>query len=674
MNELVPISSRLVLTAFDIMGNPALEDQRVYDLKEIVIPPSQTFFDFEFADLQYLSSFLKNYSYKLEGFDKDWIYSGARNYGSYTNISSGSYILKIRSLQYDGTWGEENRVIIKILPPLWKSPIAYLVYGFLILLVLILIVYLIYLNNRKKNQKISEQEDSNRKLEDEIRIRTAQIEQEKEQLSVTLRNITDAVISTDTEGNVRFLNTTAKIMFDVTLEEVIGQRIVSLLENRGPALTATIEAVLRDMVKGDAPRHSDSLIAVGALSFRMAHAAIKDDQGEVKGVVFVLRDVTDEIEMQNRLQKHDKLESLGVLAGGIAHDFNNLLVGVFGYMELASLTSTEDEIKTLLSLALDPFERAKSLTQQLLTFAKGGNPIRATIDLTQLIQASVQFSLSGSNVGYEIDVEEPLWQCDIDKNQVSQVFDNLCINAKQAMPSGGTVQVSVKNSIVYEHMGMDLLPGEYIQIKIKDSGLGIEQDHLHKIFDPFFTTKLMGSGLGLTTCYSIITQHNGNIYVSSKLQEGTTFTIYLPRSLSSIDAEVVKEEPQEKLDLHGVLLLLDDESSLVNLTEAVLKRIGIEVLAISDGKEIPRILEEGYPLIGAILDLTIPGGVGGVGIVEELRLVYPDIPIFASSGYSNDPVIADPQKYGFTDSIQKPYTINELYGLIRSHITDPKES
>lgn len=667
LQDLLPANSELVLTAFNIMGEPALATQQPYELQEIVIPPSQTFFDFEFADLQYLAQGLKSYSYKLEGFDKDWIYSGARNYGSYTNISPGSYQLRLRSLKADGSWSTPKDISIKILPPAWRSMTAYSIYSVILLLLLITIVYQIYQNSKRKSQKILHQEISNRRLEEEIKRRTAQIEQEKEQLSVTLKNITDAVISTDATGNVRFVNRNAEFLFDLNLETIKGEPLEAMLEKSGYALQSYINGVFESIEVIDNTRGSENLLLGDFLTLRAAHAGIKDEQGLIQGVVFVFRDVTEELEMQNRMQQHDKLESLGVLAGGIAHDFNNLLVGVFGYMELASMTSTEQEIKTLLSLALDPFERAKSLTQQLLTFSKGGKPIRSTLSIDQLVESSAKFALSGSNVDYQLAVDEHLWNCDVDKNQMNQVFDNLFINAKQAMPEGGTIDVTVCNSTISEHMGMDLTPGDFVQITIRDQGAGIDSELVHKIFDPFFTTKEMGSGLGLTTCYSIITKHDGNIFVSSKPQKGTTFTLYLPRSLSEIERKETEVVSSCSLELQGRFLVLDDEPSLISLTSKVLRRVGIEVISISDGKEIAGIVEEGIPLIGALLDLTIPGGVGGVGVIETLRAAYPEIPIFASSGYSTDPIISDPKKYGFTDSIQKPYTISELYGLIETY-------
>ena len=245
-------------------------------------------------------------------------------------------------------------------------------------------------------------------------------------------------------------------------------------------------------------------------------------------VIAIVRDTTEKRKLLENLQKHQKLESLGVLAGGIAHDFNNLLSGIFGYVDLAQAATTDDIVSEHLTSALSVIDRAKGLTQQLLTFAKGGVPIRKIGALFPFIEETAKFALSGSNVAYLCHIPDGIWLCDFDKNQIGQVIDNIVINAKQAMPMGGTIVILANNIVLNAQEHVTLTSGNFVRISIKDSGVGIPREILPRIFDPFFTTKPKGSGLGLATAYSIVNRHGGAIDVVSASGQGTTFHIYLP--------------------------------------------------------------------------------------------------------------------------------------------------
>lgn len=406
--------------------------------------------------------------------------------------------------------------------------------------------------------------------------------------------------------------------------------------------------------------------------------AVPDEKGVAKFANGLITDITDKIQAEEenqrlleQLLRTEKLESLGVLAGGIAHDFNNLLSGIFGYIEMTRNNSKNPErVKKYMAKAETVFNRAKDLTQQLLTFSKGGIPDRKAADIGKAVKDNTSFTLSGSNIIYDIDINNDLWLCDFDTNQIGQVINNLLLNAKQAMPEGGTVKVSAENIYLDEKTVPELRDGKHIVIKIKDNGAGIDETIQDKIFDPFFSTKSNGSGLGLSMCYSIIRKHDGHISCDSQTGEGTTFTIYLPASYQEIDNESNPLEISHKGE--GKMLLVDDEDYILEIFSSMASSLGYTPVSATDGSialdyclknpdEIPSIK-------AAILDLTIPGGMGGKETVIHLKKLLPGTPIFATSGYYDDPVISRPQEFGFSASIRKPFKIQELAHLLNKFL------
>ena len=399
------------------------------------------------------------------------------------------------------------------------------------------------------------------------------------------------------------------------------------------------------------------------------------DDPNINGIVANIRDVTDrkKAEKQNALlleqvQKTEKLESLGILAGGIAHDFNNLLSGIFGYVYLANQSCEDSETSEYLEKTLSIFDRAKSLTQQLLTFSRGGAPVLRTGRLQKTIKDAVSFALSGSNVSASYDVQEDLKLCDFDHNQISQVVENLVINAVHAMKNGGRIHISASNVVIGD--GQDLEPGEYIRIDFKDNGPGIKEEVLKNIFDPFFTTKSKGSGLGLSVCFSIIEKHGGTILVESEENTGTTFSIFLPAS-EEIEIEIEEKYVDEHFG-NGRIIIMDDENHLREILSQMLLSMGYEVIATKNGTESLKTVSDqfssGNTVKAMILDLTVPGDKGGKDIASDISEKYPDIKIFASSGYSEDPVFADPEKFGFVASIRKPFMHKELATMLEKHL------
>jgi PAS domain S-box-containing protein len=398
---------------------------------------------------------------------------------------------------------------------------------------------------------------------------------------------------------------------------------------------------------------------------------MRDANGRVTGMVASLEDITEKRRMLDTLQRTDKLNSLGVLAGGIAHDFNNLLAGIFGYIDMAREESADEQaVRRYLGKALTVFDRAKGLTHQLLTFSKGGAPVRKTRPIGPQIRESASFALSGSPVACEYNLDDNLWLCDFDANQIGQVIDNLIINAQQAMPFSGTIVITAHNKVLVENEVPLLRPGNYIKITIADSGTGIAPELLPRIFDPFFTTKQKGNGLGLTTCYSIIQRHEGSIEAESVLGKGSVFHILLPASRR--DTSIDETLPAVRHRGSGRILVMDDEPYIRELIGIILKRWGYAVIEAKDGTEalclISTAEKSGSPIDAAIFDLTIPGGMGGKETIIALRQKWPALPVFASSGYSQDPVIARPVDFGFTDSIRKPYRKDELAALLERHL------
>lgn len=376
------------------------------------------------------------------------------------------------------------------------------------------------------------------------------------------------------------------------------------------------------------------------------------------------------------MERAAKLESLGVLAAGIAHDFNNLLGGLYGHIDLAreSLPAAS-AARAHLDLAHQAFDRARALTGQLLAFAKGGAPVRKVGSVANSVRQCAEFALSGSNVKVTLDLDSALWSADFDGNQLAQVFDNLLINAKQAMPNGGTVRILGRNWDAKQPPAPGLVAGRYVKLSFIDQGHGIAPAVLERIFDPFFTTKAEGSGLGLTAAYAILKKHQGSIEVESTPGKGSTFHVLLP-------AANVKPEPSgpPKRTVkpgEGLVLVMDDDDMVRRVAGSMLAHLGYEPIPAADGSEALErtrtLLAEGKRLAAAVLDLTVRSGQGGRDIVKPLRELLPNLPIVASSGYSDDPVMAQPSDFGFSASLRKPFLLGDLGALLAQLIEAAKE-
>jgi PAS domain S-box-containing protein len=431
-------------------------------------------------------------------------------------------------------------------------------------------------------------------------------------------------------------------------------------------LTQDVESVNK-VLKGDIPLFRTEkryLRKGGEIIWGAATiAAVRQKNGEFLHFIVMVEDITQRKRIESELFKTQRLESLGILAGGIAHDFNNLLGGVFGFVDMAREYGKADEqISYYLGRAMEGFHSAKALTQQLLTFSKGGMPVKNTISLARSLRESASLALSGSNVHCRFDIADDLWLVDIDENQIGQVIRNLVINARQAMGGGGTVKVSGANRVIDAAASLPLKPGRYVEVAVTDTGIGIPPEHLSHIFDPFFTTKQEGSGLGLAISYSIVKKHEGHIAVESSLGKGTTFRLYLPVSKSAA-ADLAAEE-SEIIRGHGRIIVMDDEKLVLEMAMEMLGHLGYEPVACAKGEEVVEryrnAQEKGKRYEAVILDLTVVGGMGGEKTLEQLKAIDPHVRAIVSSGYSDDRVLSQYREYGFCAAVSKPYTIKEL--------------
>lgn len=377
----------------------------------------------------------------------------------------------------------------------------------------------------------------------------------------------------------------------------------------------------------------------------------------------IFRDVTEQRRLQQELLRGQKLESIGVLAGGIAHDFNNLLTAFSGNLSLArAVLRPGSDIEPYLTEMESALKRAQSLTQQLLTFAKGGSPVKTVVAPERLVEEVAGFTLRGSRSRLELQRDEQCWPVDADAGQISQVVQNVVLNASQAMPRGGVISIRLSNVVVGPQEKTSLAPGEYVRIAVRDEGCGIPAEHLQRIFDPYFSTKQGGSGLGLAISYAIMQKHRGLLTVDSAPGAGTTIALFLPAARHA----ALTPADQRTLPAmgRGRVLLMDDEEIIRKVGRQMLFYLGYEVTTARSGEEALSLLLEagqaGTPFSLAILDLTIPGGMGGLEVMEHVQKVMPRIKAVVSSGYADETVMAQYRDHGFAAVLPKPYTLQQL--------------
>ncbi|MBT4520998.1 MAG: PAS domain S-box protein [Halieaceae bacterium] len=468
------------------------------------------------------------------------------------------------------------------------------------------------------------------------------------------------------------VNTAHADNFNKSSEEVVGQSIAEMYG------TETFDSVIKPNVErclaGETVNYQAwfNFPGIGKRYMDIVYSPYTDVENVIQGFAESGRDMTEQRQLEEELLKARKLESVGTLAGGIAHDFNNILARLLGSVELAMLELTEDHpASSYIQSATQALESASSLTHKLLTFAEGGAPLLEIVNIKQVIQDSVELTLSGSNVKMVMNLSDELWQVKADAGQLLQVITNLTTNAKQAMSHGGSLYVDGENIEDIEKGVAPNLSGDFVKFCIRDEGVGIDADDLGKIFDPYFTTRQASGGLGLASVHSIITKHNGHVGVESTPGTGTTFTIYLPAEKSPLPVveDITPGVTESTEPATGRILVMDDDEMIRSLSIDILESFGYSVDTAPDGEEALALYvcaeKAASPYDIVIMDLTIPGGMGGEETIAQLLAIDPGARVIVSSGYSTDTVMANYREYGFMGRLLKPFKMVELEKEVR---------
>lgn len=508
----------------------------------------------------------------------------------------------------------------------------------------------------------------------------------EERYRVITENAYDLISEISPDGRFLYASPNHYEVLGYHPNELIGRRIFDLVHpDDKPAA--------RKQLKKDIESVSSGQITIRFLHkndtwhwFECAGKTFVTAKGEPRGVI-VSRDITYRRLMEEELLQGKKLESLGRLAGGIAHDFNNLLTAILGNISLAKMDlQTDDQTVIMLNDAEDACMKARDLTHQLLTFSKGGAPVKKKTSINSLIKETVNFTLRGSNIRCKFDLASDLWDVEIDEGQVSQVISNLVINADESMQDGGQIRLCAHNLVIENDHYLPLKEGRHIKISIEDQGIGIPEKHLSKVFDPYFSTKHKGSGLGLAAAYSIIKNHDGLITVESKLGVGTTFHIYLPGAGEMANPSKITKGPGRSRNgkyrrLKGSnrrILVMDDEPAIRQIITRGLSRLGLQVELAENGSKAIELYKkatrEGKPFDAVIMDLTIPGGLGGKETIKVLKDIDPNVRAIVSSGYSNDPIMAEYEKYGFMGVVSKPFQLDQLSKKLHEVLSKSNET
>jgi PAS domain S-box-containing protein len=506
-----------------------------------------------------------------------------------------------------------------------------------------------------------------------------QIKASEKRLRDITANLGVGVYVLDEKGKIIFMNPMAEQLWGWSLEELQEKGVHDLVHCRradGIALPLE-ECPILGVIKHGLPYSSKDEVFVrkdGTIFPISVTVTPLLEEGRVVASVTAFRDITAEKQLEAELSKIQKLESVGILAGGIAHDFNNLLQAILGSTSLARLNFEQNDVGKIphfLKQAEDAAEAAKELSFRLLTFAKGGAPVKTIASVEEIVGKSISLSLSGSSIACEINLPQDLPSIEVDTSQIMQVFNNILINAKEAMPRGGTIHIGAKRVRISEDSPFLLKKGEYLHISIQDSGCGIPQENLPRIFDPYFSMKergsRKGSGLGLSISMAIVRKHEGHISVESRQGQGTTFHIHLPAS--SEPSPVLKSEGTGRPSISGKrILFMDDDERVRRLVKEMMASLGCEVECARHGEEALALFmeaqDEGKPFAGVVLDLTVKGGMGGATAVAGLQEIDPQVRVVISSGYADNPVVRHYREYGFIGALPKPFTLDQLQELI----------
>jgi len=490
----------------------------------------------------------------------------------------------------------------------------------------------------------------------------AELQEAVRKMTDILEKTSDGFFAVDRDWKFTFVNRQAEKLLDRHREDLIGKDFwVELPEFTREAFEKNYRRAMSEQVAVE----FEASDASGKVWFEL----LAYPSGG--GVSVFLRDVTDRKRVEEERLTTGKLESLGTLAGGIAHDLNNLLTVISGNIGLAQIEApgSPANLLSFLSRAGEAAQQAAQLSNQLLTFSKGGTPLKRVVSISDLVTQAAEFSLHGSNLRSDLDIQAGLWRSPVDPAQIEQVINALIINAREAMPSGGIVRVSARNLEIDANSGLPIRPGRYVQVQVADNGRGIQKRLVTKIFDPYFTTKSTGTGLGLSISYSVVKKHGGLLHLERTSADGSTFTFYLPAT----DSEPPVPEPTLENEIfsfnHQRVLVMDDEAAIRDLTSELLGTLGYKVTTAPDGAEALKKYElamrTGETFQAVILDATIRGGMGGVATMERLRDLDPNVTAIICSGYSDDAALAEFLTYGFRAALPKPFTRHELANVLQ---------
>ena len=514
---------------------------------------------------------------------------------------------------------------------------------------------------RNENGQITGFSTIHRDITDKRRYE-ASLKAEREWLNVTLNSIDAGVIATNKFGRIVFMNKNAARLTGWAVNEAMEQPLLKILYLLNNQTSEAYEGLVTQVLSSEGPVQFQNTVLINRelqeLPISISCTRIRTAVETFAGIVLVFQDISEKLQTEAELLRAEKLESLGILAGGIAHDFNNILAAVVANLQLAMLKLEKGlDISKSLTETVAISQRASELTKQLLTFSKGGAPVKKAASLVELIRDTTRFVLHGSKVKAVLEIDPALLPVEVDEGQISQVIHNLIINASQAMPEGGIVRVRAEYVVIPP--GGRCRPGSYVRISIRDSGSGIPKEIIHKIFDPYFTTK----------------KHDGYIEVESAEHAGTTFIIFLPTAPTAAAAQEAETAPAATFE-GAKILLMDDEEVILKVVGEMLKYFGYQVTLARDGAEAIRhyqqAMEAREPYDAVVMDLTIPGGMGGPEAMAYLREIDPGVRAIVSSGYYNDPIMADYESYGFCGVVRKPYRFEELKQVL-SGVVDKRQ-
>lgn len=497
-------------------------------------------------------------------------------------------------------------------------------------------------------------------------------------LSSILSSMRDGLMLFDGSGNLQYLNEAAEEILGWYPKEVLGKSYKGLFQwvyrSDMSSAPCPVEGVFKSREVGVVSEKVFITGKTGEIKPVSGRVIPILEEESLLGVVLLLRDQTEHVQLQNQTIRNNKNQMLGVVIGGIAHDFKNLLTGITGNLSyIKEANPSESDIKLRLETAGKAGERASDLAQQLMTFTKDGGAEKAEISLRSLLKESSEFIFKGTQVSCDLSLPDKLWFVYVNEGQISQVVNNLLINAIQAVEAFGAVSLKVENVKVGEQDNLPLDKGRYLRIEVQDEGEGIPPENIAKLFNPYFTTKKAGNGLGLASCKAIVDDHMGHIEVRSKVGHGSSFYVYLPATDKEEGSKLgaVENEKEDKvIKGHGHILVMDDEELIQQIAGDMLKFLGYSVDFAANGEEAIALFEkgkrEGTPYTAVILDLSIPGSEGGEIVMKKLLKIDPGVKGIVSTGYSHDPIVENPQEYGFSAVALKPYNIKKLSQALHS--------